>query len=177
MKKRGRQVGYIENPDLITERLVILKEEGSLQLAANKLGITKQALQQYLSLHAKDYRSLVRTRRTLDEAKKEIEQIVAENNDILPSAKKLSAKNGHHWALNWVLSYPREFSHIKREFESKKGSKSGNSKLTEIQVKAIKSLANMGFSQIELSQMFQVGQSTISSILTETTWKHVALSD
>ncbi|MGQ2984872.1 HNH endonuclease [Flavobacterium sp.] len=60
------------------------------------------------------------------------------------------------------------------ENRSHKGSKHGMSKLTERLVKAIKGLADMGITQKQIADLYEVSASTISSIITGKTWNHVA---
>lgn len=53
------------------------------------------------------------------------------------------------------------------------GSKNGNSKLTEKQVLEIRKEAASGKSQIEISKMFDVDNSSVSNILRGKTWNHI----
>lgn len=60
------------------------------------------------------------------------------------------------------------------ENRSHKGSKHGMAKLTEKLVRAIKKLVDMGISQKQIADLYEVSASTISGIITGRTWNHVA---
>lgn len=51
--------------------------------------------------------------------------------------------------------------------------KNYNTKLNETQVLEIRALADQGYSQREIAEMFGVTHTTILHILTGKTWKHV----
>lgn len=59
------------------------------------------------------------------------------------------------------------------ENRSHKGSKHGMAKLSEKLVKAIKKLIDMGITQKQIADLYEVSASTISSIVTGKTWNHV----
>jgi DNA-binding NarL/FixJ family response regulator len=59
------------------------------------------------------------------------------------------------------------------ENRSHKGSSHGMSKLTEKLVKAIKKLVEMGISQKQIADLYEVSASTISGIIAGKTWQHV----
>lgn len=60
------------------------------------------------------------------------------------------------------------------ENRSHKGSSHGMAKLSEKLVKAIKKLVDMGISQKQIADLYEVSASTISGIITGRTWNHVA---
>ena len=53
------------------------------------------------------------------------------------------------------------------------GEKHPMSKLTEREVKLIRTYAGEGFKQQELAEMFGVKRSTISAIVTRKSWRHI----
>lgn len=59
------------------------------------------------------------------------------------------------------------------ENRSHKGSAHGMAKLSEKLVKAIKKLVDMGISQKQIADLYEVSTSTISGIITGKTWTHV----
>jgi len=59
------------------------------------------------------------------------------------------------------------------ENRSHKGSKHGMAKLSEKLVKTLKKLLDLGMSQKQAAELFEVSASTISSIVTGKTWTHV----
>jgi len=57
--------------------------------------------------------------------------------------------------------------------EVKRGEKHPNHKLTEREVKLIRTYSGGGFTQKELAEMFEVSRPTISAIITRRSWRHV----
>jgi predicted DNA-binding protein YlxM (UPF0122 family) len=57
--------------------------------------------------------------------------------------------------------------------EVKRGEKHPNHKLTEQEVKPIRTYYKEGFNQQDLAEMFRVKRSTISGIITRRTWSRV----
>jgi uncharacterized protein YjcR len=54
-----------------------------------------------------------------------------------------------------------------------KGEDHPQAKLTERDVKAIRTYSKGGFKQQELAEMFNVKRNTISAIITRKSWRHV----
>jgi hypothetical protein len=80
----------------------------------------------------------------------------------------LGCVNPHH--LRWVT--PKENAADRDDHgTTPKGENQGNSKLSESDIRSIRS--SVGVSQTELAQRFGVHQGTISNILLKKTWTHV----
>ena len=84
--------------------------------------------------------------------------------------KSNNSKNNLEWCTN-------SYNHLhayRNGRKSMNGERSGSSKLTEIEVLAIRKRFAMGnISQKELSVLFDVAPTTVTSIINRKTWKHI----
>ena len=86
----------------------------------------------------------------------------------------------HSWCINpdhiFYGTSQENINDRQRANRQAKGSKNGSSKLTELQVKVIKSLLKQNrLSQSKIAGIFKVNSRTISAINTGVVWNHVKL--
>jgi len=109
-----------------------------------------------------------------------IHRLVAEafipNPDSLPEVNHI---DGNKWNntvenLEWVTE-KQNSEHACRTglTPALKGTKNGNSKLTEKSVKDLRAKRSEGWTYVELSKYFEIDKSTVLSACRNKTWKHV----
>ena len=78
--------------------------------------------------------------------------------------------------LEWVTAQENITHAHKNGLSNSKGSKNGNAKLKEFDVKFVKQLLKeCNFEQRDIAAMVGVNKSAISKIATERTWKHIVI--
>lgn len=98
-------------------------------------------------------------------------------NDNLLTVNHINSIKTHNYISNleWITrSENSKLAHINRNYEHNFGSKNGNSKLQENQVRDIRSLYATGkFSYTCLGKLFNIHFSVIGRIIKGITWKHI----
>lgn len=89
--------------------------------------------------------------------------------------KQGDKKDNRVWMLEWSTSSENQRHAIANKlYETAKGEKSGQAKLTELQVREIHSLYSRGnITQEYLAGLYGVASSAISRILTGVRWNHI----
>lgn len=62
---------------------------------------------------------------------------------------------------------------LKNRLNVPKGEKHPHSKLTEEKIREIRNLSNKGYSQRQLSRIYQIGHRAIGAVVNKKSWKHV----
>lgn len=82
--------------------------------------------------------------------------------------------NNHHSNLEWVTPKENSQHAVKLGLmQNQKGEANNSSKLTEIQVRAIRDLIKMSWANYKIAEVFNVSATIISYIRNRKTWDHL----
>ena len=155
-----------------------ISSKGRFKSLARRYSPREEILKPFLT---KDGYEMVELCKNNKAAHKRVNRLVAiafiPNNQNKPQVNHIDGNKLNNCVenLEWVTNSENQIHAYKTGIEvSRKGEKHGMAKLKDCEAKEIKNIYSKGgITQLELSKIFKVSQSTINRVTSGNNWKHI----